>query len=237
MTRLDAVQIKVTLTGAGAAGAAGLLGLSGPGEPWSVLFCERAGAGLSLYDRGVILRLRQRPAAGGSTVKLRPCRRSRLTGRWLRDQRVRIEEDWSDDRVLAASLDARLRPETIAGVHRGALPLGAAFTADQRAFLADCGELPGPLDELVVLGPVRVRSHGRRVWAGYDVEAAWWFPPGTPPVLELTLRVEVAGAEVVWRGFDARLARAGVTQRRQERTTRLILDGSAGDQDRAAGAL
>ena len=55
--------------------------------------------------------------------------------------------------------------------------------------------------------------------------AEWWDTPGGDDILRLSLRVEVPGAEVVWRGFDAQLLDQGIEQRLDRRTTRVVLAG------------
>jgi hypothetical protein len=267
VARLDAVRIKVALTGDAAARAVSALGLVPDGDERAVFFCEQVGAAvpdLPLYDRGLILRLRQddshseqrrtshseqrhtshseqrrtshseqrrtshseqRHTSFRSTVELRPCRRGRLAARWLGpDRRLRLEDDWASDRVLAASLDARLGSGAVEAVLTGHFPVRRLFTAAQHAFLAECADLPVPVDDLAVLGPVRVRRCDRVRWHGYDVAAEWWDTPGGDDILRLSLRVEVPGAEVVWRGFDARLLGQGIEQRLGRRTTRVVLE-------------
>src|SRR4051812_29685782 len=114
MSRVDAVQVKIGLTGEAARRAVAQLGLHDDGVGRSVWFCERPAVPenpVSLYALGVILRFRHSDRGDGtSTVKLRPCRRAQLRPRWLvmteeDGQRLRIEEDWSGDRLLTASLE------------------------------------------------------------------------------------------------------------------------------------
>jgi hypothetical protein len=238
VARLDAVRIKVALTGDAAGRAVSAMGLVPAGDERAVFFCEQVGAAgpdlplpdLPLYGRGLILRLDDSHSEQGhdsfrSTVKLRPCRRGRLAAPWLApDRHLRLEEDWACDRVLAASLDARLGPGAVEAVLTGHFPVGRLFTAAQHRFLAECADLPVPVDELAVLGPVRVRRCDRVRWHGYDVAAEWWDTPGGDDILRLSLRVEVPGAEVVWRGFDARLLDQGIEQRLDRRTTRVVLE-------------
>jgi hypothetical protein len=214
MSRLDAVQLKVPLAGRDAERIAGALGLVDAGHGWNVHFCEEPGR--SLYERGIILRFRQADdGSRESTVKLRPCRRSRLTPRWLRlrragDHRFRLEEDWAGDRVLVAALDATP-------------PAGRLFTDLHHDFLADCAG-PVDLEHLAVLGPVRVRRCAPVRWHGYDLAARWWGIPGGPDTLEVSVRVDPRGAEVVWQAIDALLRDLGVQRREGGRTTALILD-------------
>jgi len=221
MARLDAVQLKVNLLGPQATRAAAELGLaSAPRREGEVFFGERVlpgGWGLPLYERGLIVRVRAFGASAESTVKLRPCRRGRLTPRWLSvhrrgGERFRLEEDWSDDRLLVASLDA----ESVAGRQ--------LLTPAQRDFVAECADVELPLAGLVLLGPVRVTDYGRIIWHGYDVAAQRWAIPGVSAPLELTLREDPPSAEVVWRGFRSRLAQCGIEPAGGERKTRLLLD-------------
>jgi hypothetical protein len=232
MSRLDAVRITVTLTGAAAALAVQELALGPAPAADRVYFCERVdplAAELPLHDRGLILRLRQTSdGADRCTAELRPCRRQRLGPRWLAlhqagDQWLRLEEDWAADRVLVASLAARPPPGLIEEVLTGHLPPSRLFTALQAEFLADCADADRPLTGLVVLGPIPVRRHPMVRWHGYEVTAEWWQLPAGDQRLQLGLRLAVAGAEVMWRGFDALLVRHGIAQRGPERTTSLVL--------------
>ena len=115
--RFDGVEIKVTL-GRDLTGQA-VEELQLPAEdPWQIWFWEDVtagnGPGTPLLDRGVILRARDKARGDDdATIKLRPCRRSQLTDRWLATTKgktggdeweLKLEADWSGERrVLAAS--------------------------------------------------------------------------------------------------------------------------------------
>jgi hypothetical protein len=233
MSRLDAVQMKVGLTGMPARHAALRLGLRLDGVDYSVYFCERLTAApgpAPLYAQGVILRLRHSGRGrGASTVKLRPLRRTRLRPQWSdlveRDgHRLRIEADWSADRVLAASLVTVLPAARLEAVLAGHSPARDAFSSLQQAFLAECTDLAAVLDGLVVLGPVLVRRCDPVRWYGYDVAAEWWGLPGMDDELELSLHTGVAGAEVIRRGFDSRLRQHGIEEHTAHRKTTIVIE-------------
>src|SRR3954467_4545512 len=85
--RFDGVEIKVTLGRDQTGPAVVRLGLP-PQPSWQIWFWEDvtpgSGPATPLLYCGVVLRARDK--AGGkddATVKLRPCRRSQLTDRWL----------------------------------------------------------------------------------------------------------------------------------------------------------
>jgi hypothetical protein len=239
--RLDAVEIKATLMTDEANAAADALGLVADGVDQWVYFCEHlAGdqqwaSSLPLLDNGVVLRLRH--ASGRkdeSTVKLRPCRRSSLGPRWTAlhtsgDHDFRIEADWSGGtRMLAASLVARRHDGCLEEVLTGRCPPQCMFTDLQREFLADCAAVPATVDSLTVLGPILVRRCDRVRWRGYDIAAQWWTLPGLPRLLELSLRVEPRGAEIIELGFDASLRHHGIgVKRAPQRKTHLFLESLA----------
>jgi hypothetical protein len=85
---------------------------------------------LPLFHQGIVLRVRQIDGdADDSTVKLRPCRRSQLSGSWLgatkgEGWRLAVEEDWAGNRrALAASCISELPQGRIASVRAGTAPV------------------------------------------------------------------------------------------------------------------
>lgn len=172
--RLDGVEIKVSLGRRQIARALAALDLNDGGQERLVSFVEDATVGMTLplFHRGVVLRVRQVDGDDDSTVKLRPCRRSQLTGDWL-DQaegdgwKLRVEQDWAGRRrVLAASWVADRPRGRIAAVRAGQDRVRRLFNDGQEQFLADCADLRVNLDALTLLAPVTtvrwkdVRVHG-----------------------------------------------------------------------------
>src|SRR5207249_2265458 len=103
------------------------------------------------------------------------------------------------------------------------------FSDNQRAFLADCADALVDFEALTVLGPVSALRWPRLRWQGYDVVAEQWTLPGddahTLDFLELSLRVEPQGAEIVQVSFDALLRRHDIDPEAVDRQkTRLVVE-------------
>ncbi|WP_052866570.1 hypothetical protein [Streptomyces niger] len=257
--RLDSVEIKMTFSAAQAAAAAEALAPGDGGIRRHVHFCEAPPRGRgpgtpALLDGGVILRLRADAGHGrgdgDATVKLRPCRRARLSRRWLRFREedgdtLRLEEDWSagnaghaENRVLAASLTSDCGRPAVDAVTSGANPLRTVFSRRQRAFLAECADVRVDFRTLRVLGPVRaVRWHGVRLNHHELTLERWSFAasaaesagpgPGEEPLdwLEISERVAPDGAEVVQASLQALVRGLGLEpDLKQETKTRRVLE-------------
>ncbi|MER6122925.1 hypothetical protein ABT173_09610 [Streptomyces sp. NPDC001795] len=222
--RLDSVEIKVTFSDAGAADAIRTLAPDHGGARRLVYFCEalarsRAPGELPLTDAGVILRLRDGGGRGGDvTARLRPCRRSRLTERWLgfRQQgpdSFGLTGDWSGEhRTLSASFTTDCGSGAVEAVASGAQPPCWALSERQRAFLSDCADVVVASGPLEVLGPVHsVRWDGVRI-DHHEVTVESWTLPGPRPLhwLEVSERVAPQGAEVVQASLRALLRRQGL---------------------------
>jgi hypothetical protein len=204
--RLDDVEIKVTVAGQGVPAAIQALGLPAGRPPWHIYFCEDVTVGLSagtpLLDSGVILRARDKPGGkDDTTVKLRPCRRSQLSDRWLAAEKgddwdLKVEADWSGEhRALAASLTADRHEGVVAAVGRGDREVADLFVDDQLGFLRDCAPVRVNLATLTVLPPVTATRWGSVDSApgGLDVRAERW-TVGDLDFLELSTVAEVGEA-------------------------------------------
>lgn len=156
-------EIKVNVEG-DVPGALAALGSSrGVLTSRRIWFAEdRQGAAegrIPLLDNGVILRFRLGGASEDLTVKLRPCDKEQLVGRFSDAFEAgpftyRIEEDWSrNGRVLAASLVRDCPPGTLGDAVKQGADAAAAKDALQDQFLQACAPYV-PLDGLVALGPV-----------------------------------------------------------------------------------
>ncbi|SED98655.1 hypothetical protein [Streptomyces sp. TLI_105] len=157
------VEIKVNVEG-DVAGALSALGASqGTLMRRRIWFAEdRVGVAqgkLPLLEGGVIVRLRIGGGQDDLVVKLRPCTREQLVGRFsapfdVKPFTYRIEEDWSrNGRVLAASL-VHSHPSGAlpAAVEPGADP-SALIDQVQDQFLDACAR-DVRFDGLVALGPI-----------------------------------------------------------------------------------
>jgi hypothetical protein len=185
-------------------------------------------ARLPLLDAGVTLRLRagsgrgaNGDGGGDATAELRPCRTSLLTERWLDfhgqgPDSFRLAGDWSGERrVLAASFASDCGRTAVEAVTSGSRPPATAFSDRQRAFLAECADLPIGLGDLDILGPVATT-----VWTGmrldhHEVTLEHWSLPGDEtdaPLewLEVSERVAPEGAEVVQASLTAILRGQGL---------------------------
>ncbi|WP_055713836.1 hypothetical protein [Streptomyces torulosus] len=228
LDRLDSVEIKVTFSGAGAAAATRALAPDTGGARRRVYFCEAlarstAPGQMPLLDAGLILRLRAGSGrVGAATAELRPCRRSRLSERWLRFREqgpdsFHLADTWSGDRrVLSATLVSDCDRTAVEAAATGAKPLELVFSDRQRAFLADCADVSVGFGSLDVLGPVHaVRRRGVRL-DHHEVTLEHWTldgrPEGAEPLewLEVSERVAPEGAEVVRASLAALLKGKGL---------------------------
>ena len=89
----------------------------GEGSPAVIRFAEdtTVGAELPLLAAGIVLRGRQRKDDDDVTVKLRPCRRSQLTQRWLDgdgpdDCERKLEQDWCGNSPCVGCVLSRRAP-------------------------------------------------------------------------------------------------------------------------------
>jgi hypothetical protein len=184
--RLDGVEIKLTLAGDRVDQAVETLELAPDRPTWQIYFCEDITAAVGpttpLLNLGVVLRARRRPGEpDDTTIKLRPCRRSQLTGPWPTATKgngweLEVEADWAGDkRVLAVSMTADRPGDVIAAAADGA-PVRSLFLDDQLDFLHDCCDARVNLDTLTVLPPVTARRWKQVETAptGLGVRAERW---------------------------------------------------------------
>ena len=241
MAEPDAIEIKVNI-GGDVEHALTALDLNG-GKQRRVWFLDDLTEGvrppLPLLSAGLILRLRRREnGKEESTIKLRPCRRSQLTGSWNiapeDDRKYRIERDWSRTRhVLAASCDADLVPDTIDRAINGAGQITDVFTESQRDFLAECGEIRVALGGVTALKPIAATQ-----WKNFsigrvpDVAAERWTVAGLD-LLELSIRVTVRSQRS--RRATARIGRRGTRPRARIRRQRRFQDHARHEASRRAG--
>jgi hypothetical protein len=208
--RFDGVEIKVTLGRELTGQAVQELELPNE-EPWQIWFWEDVtpgnGPGTPLLDSGVILRARDKAQGDDdATIKLRPCRRSQLTDRWLAATKgktedgdkwqLKLEADWSGDRrVLAASHSCERPGGVVREAGRGDRPVEDLFTPDQMTFLQDCSGTSINPTTLTALPPVTA-TRWKEVLAapsGLDVRAERW-TVGDLDFLELSVVADLAEA-------------------------------------------
>jgi hypothetical protein len=157
------VEIKVNIEGDVAAALSLLGAANSETTTRRIWFAEnRDGAAegrVPLLDAGVIVRFRIGGGPDDLTVKLRPCTRAQLVGRFsapfeAEPLTYKVEEDWSvNGRVPAASLVRSHPPGALlAAVAPGADP-AAPIDAVQDQFLHACSPAV-QLNGLVALGPI-----------------------------------------------------------------------------------
>jgi hypothetical protein len=197
------VEIKVSFDDEQVARALMVLGLDDKGEqgetgePRRVGFLEdtTVGVALPLFHHGIVLRVRHIEADDDdATVKLRPCRRSQLTGDWLDAKegdgwKLTVEEDWAGSRrALAASCGSKLPKDRILSVQGESERVHRLFSQDQERFLSDCAGMPVNLDALTFL-PLVAATRWKKVRVGTvsDVIAERWIIDDLD-FLELSIR-------------------------------------------------
>lgn len=157
------IEIKVNIEGDVAAALSALGGSGSPLTKRRIWFAEdRNGVAegrVPLLDGGVIVRFRIGGSPDDLTVKLRPCTKEQLAGRFsapfeAKPFTYKIEEDWSgNQQVLAASLVHGHRPGVLPDAVKPGADPAASLDAVQEQFLHVCAPAV-QLDGLVALGPI-----------------------------------------------------------------------------------
>lgn len=159
---VDSVELKVTFPDP----ARALAAFGQPAEPtkkprqiW-FLDVRATGGSPRLLAHDVVLRVRRnRDGDGDTTAKLRPVDPDRLTGRWALSHSDHddygVEYDWARVPVLAASQGATLGARELAALLGDTSTARDAFSARQRAFVAECGPaIHHPFRGLDLAGPI-----------------------------------------------------------------------------------
>ncbi|MEU6273321.1 hypothetical protein ABZ871_13085 [Streptomyces populi] len=244
---LSPIEIKVNIEDDVAAA------LSALGAPASAMITrriwfaeDREGAArgrVPLLEGGVIVRFRIGGDADDLTVKLRPCVREQLAGRFsapfdTEPFTYKIEEDWSGkSRALSASLVHDHPPGALSGaVETGADP-ATAIDSVQDQFLHVCAPAV-PLGGLVALGPVHSTKFDDVQLDDLDVDLEAWSVAGLD-FLEGSIRVKpkdeddlgklTERAERKQRKLEEAVRERGVTlSEHPESKTRRVLTALAG---------
>ncbi|MFF3941098.1 hypothetical protein [Streptomyces phaeofaciens] len=192
------VEIKVNIEGDVAAALAALGGSHGAMTRRRIWFAEdRDGVEegrVPLLEGGVIVRFRIGGESDDLTVKLRPCERESLVGRFAKPFEVepttyKIEEDWSvNGRMLAASLVRDHKPGALSGAVQQGADAAAPIDALQDQFVHACAP-PARLDGLVALGPIRSTKVDDVPLDDLDVDLEVWSVAGLE-FLEASIRVK-----------------------------------------------
>ncbi|MFC8532037.1 hypothetical protein [Nocardia sp. NPDC057227] len=235
------IEIKINL-GTDVDGVLGALGCAdSPAVRRDVWFAESRTRGqdgaLALLGSGIVIRLRSGDL-DDLTVKLRPCRRSQLMGRWAKpftdtEVEYRVEDDWCGQRrALTASVLGVRPPGSLAEVARSGVDVTAALNSAQRQFLVTCTRPGVALDHLGPVGPIAATR-----WTGVrlghlDLDVERWTAGGID-LLELALRITpiegetplelITHAAHEQRGFEAEVRRAGFPVLRGRTKTQRVL--------------
>ena len=235
--RLDAVEIKVTVGADGIPAAAKAFELEhAEKRSRTIYFCEDlAGpdgpAGLPLLTHGIILRLRRNKGRRDDiTAKLRPCRDSQLTQRWIKarededeDWDFRVEGDWAGPRhVISASLEAKIEDGIIDAVV--AEGLGIPLVPAQRSFLEDCAQVRVDLPRLSPLGPID-GTKWELARNGQEIFAEQWVIGDGLRFLEFSIRARPEEAPAAQQAFENLFREHGIDlDPEQETKTRMVLE-------------
>ena len=167
---------------------------------------------LDLYQRGVIIRFRDRAdSRDDAVVKLRPVAPGRVP-RWLRQaDRFQMEIDaLPGHAVCSGALKKRLGRGDVAKAIAAGRPLTKLLSPGHRKLLAKYAAGVG-LGDLVVYGPIDVRCQSVKL-RGLDhgVRAERWRYPDGSYLLELSARCPVDEAAAVARRVSTALRAYGV---------------------------
>jgi hypothetical protein len=235
--RLDGVEVKVSLDGTQTATAVRALDLA-DAPAWKIFFVEDVTTGLCsltpLLDRQLILRARQKTKGKDDvTVKFRPGRRSQLSDSWLATTKtaegeLKVEQDWAGERrSLAISLTAERPKDLVAAVAAGDRGVDALLSEDQERLVDECAGSIVNLAALTMLPPVSALR-----WPTFAVSQ-----PGHPALdvraerwtfddldfLELSISVDVAGAQAAQAALDAFVEHQGLRSSTGEAKTTQVM--------------
>jgi hypothetical protein len=229
--RLDAVRLRVLLTGRDVAAAVLAYQLDArPNRLQQLYLCERPAQrlGLRLVDIGIVASIYAGALGStGSTVTLRPFRPDQLGASWSAFHRsthhqLRVEGDWvADRRVVAASLTYRSgasEPATtvVNGDQKPTPAWGGSamlFSDRQRRFVKECCRGGHVLEPLQLYGPVQVRSW-RVSDRQFDLRLQRWSLTGpdrqSPDLMDISVRATPKDAALVQPAFVASVRREGM---------------------------
>jgi hypothetical protein len=165
-------------------------------------------ASLSLFERGLRLRLRATESGNELTLKAAVDDCAKVPPKLLPPKVSKCEHDVHGDKVTAAvSLSTHLYESDAKKLLAGRLPLADALSPAQVRYLTEEAKVwPLPPD-LRRLGPIQVSSYRARE-KPYDVDASR-LPTGER-YIEISHRVPLADAAAARKRFDDDLARSGV---------------------------
>lgn len=238
--RLDGVEVKVSVEADQTQAAVEALSLPDV-PPWRIFFIEDVAPGLissaPLLDAHLIIRARQKAqGADDVTVKFRPGRRSQLDARWLNMTKTKegdlksefkVEEDWAGERrSLAISLTAE-RPDGLVSAAGSEGGVSALLTKGQRQLIDQCAGVRVNLDALNPLPAVSAMRWSAFAVPGpngreLQVRAERW-TVGSLDFLELSISVDVTGAEAAQRALAEFVAVKGLQAATGEAKTSQVM--------------
>jgi hypothetical protein len=199
-TPVDGVEVKVTLTGPALdAGLTALALHEDDAEQQRMWFFDTVDpqtGELKLLTSGVVLRTRRKKSRKWtSTLKLRPAEQQRLVGDFVAgsdqfDDDFKVEYDWAQEPVLAASMDSKVGEDTVEEVLDQPARVSELYSNHQRRLLLEVGAPPpNPFAGLAAAGPISAhRWEDLSVGELRDVRAEHWSYGAGHAFLELSLR-------------------------------------------------
>jgi hypothetical protein len=166
-------------------------------------------AALTLFDRGLRIRLRATETGSELTLKAAIDDCAHVPRALIPAKAGKCEHDVHGDSVTAAvSLTSRLKAPVVDALVSDRLPIAEVLSPAQASYLREAAKLwPLPSD-LRPLGPIKVSTYRARE-KPYDVDVSR-LPTGERYV-EVSRKVALGDVDAARKGFDDDLARSGVT--------------------------
>jgi hypothetical protein len=129
-------------------------------------------------------------------VKLRPCDKRHLIGRWQHaidgdEFEYRIEGDWAGSKhSLAASAVSKHGQGTLLAAVGPDTEPATALSPDQREFVEQCVHPTLRIDQLIALGPIGATKWGDRTMGNVEKVNIERWTVGELDLLELSIRVK-----------------------------------------------
>ncbi len=187
---------------------------------------------LALERHGIVVRIRSTPRRGDSVIKLRPVTPGELPRGLRRSKRLTVEVDTMPGAfVCSAALKERLRPQEVERAVAGRQPLHTLFTKRQLALFEARAPKGVRIDDLLILGPVKVRKAAVSAGLGRPLAVEQWTYPDGRRMLEISTRCAAADSVPVTSQLaDALRDREIEPSRRQLTKTRMTLAYFAGGE-------
>ena len=214
----EKIEVKLAIVSEDTAKALSELGLSDPPKEERRIHFFDTGE-LALFDRGLILRVRQTVAGGDAddaTLKVRGDGAAAAAERFLATAagtaKFEGDQNAGRDELLSFSITTRLSPADSASVVAGGKPLESVLDDAGRTLLREIGGAAADSIGIQSLGPIRSRSWKPKP-AGFagKITVELWDVAGTP-LLELSDKVPRAEAPALAAQLMKLIAEMGVHQ-------------------------